>query len=117
MSRAAPSLPASTVWHSCRWRSRSGRVARSPSVSRNRAVASTSMDELTTPKLKRIEYGVEQRLRELRDGGELSGLPGEGAPLPPDPDAGDAWAARHIVGTARVSPVWAELRAEIGERR
>ncbi len=71
------------------------------------------------PKLRRIEYGVEQRLRELRDGGELSGLPGEGAPLPPDPDAdaGDAWAARHIVRTARVRPVWAELRAEIGERR
>jgi len=75
------------------------------------------MDELTTRKLKRIEYGVEQRLRELRDGGELSGLPGEGAPLAPDPDAGDAWAVRHIVRTARVRPVWAELRAEIGERR
>ena len=71
------------------------------------------------PKLRRIEYGVEQRLRELRDGGELSGLPGEGAPLPPDPDAdaGDAWAVRHVVRTARVRPVWAELRAEIGERR
>src|SRR5438093_4205813 len=119
MSRAAPSLPGSTAWHSCRWRSRSRRAGRSPRESRNRSVASTSMDELTAPKLKRIEYGVEQRLRELRDGGELSGLPGEGAPLPPDPDAdaGDAWAARHIVRTARVRPVWAELRAEIGERR
>ena len=77
------------------------------------------MDDLKTPNLRRIEHAVEERLRKLRDGGELSDLPGEGAPLPrdPDADAGDAWAARHIVRTAQVRPVWADLRQEIADRR
>ena len=58
-------------------------------------------------------------MRELRDAGELSGLPGEGRPLPADPDdeAGEAWAARHVVRTAGAQPVWAELRRDITERR
>jgi hypothetical protein len=62
---------------------------------------------------------VEQKIRELRDTGALSGLPGEGAPLPrdPDADAGDAWAARHLSRTARARPAWAELREDIGQRR
>jgi len=39
-----------------------------------------------------METHVEARMRELRDAGELSGLPGEGNPLPADPDddAGEA---------------------------
>jgi DnaJ-like protein len=51
--------------------------------------------------------------------GELSGLEGEGAPLPDDePDRGDgAWAARHIMRNANVAPQWAELRREIDARR
>jgi len=62
---------------------------------------------------------IEQRIREMRDSGELSGLPGEGAPLPVDPDngAGDAWAARHLVRTSRARPEWVVLRQEIEELR
>ena len=63
--------------------------------------------------------GVEARIRELQDAGELSGLPGEGQPLPPDPDddASEAWAARHVVRTSGARPLWAELRRDITERR
>ena len=62
---------------------------------------------------------METRLRELHEAGELSGLPGEGRPLPADPDdtAGDAWAARHIVRTSGARPAWFELRRDITERR
>ena len=62
---------------------------------------------------------TEERLHELHVAGELSGLPGEGSPLPPDPDddAGDAWAARHVMRTAGASPPWADLRREIAEER
>jgi hypothetical protein len=62
---------------------------------------------------------VEARIRELRDAGELSGLPGEGQPLPADPDAraGEAWAARHVVRTSGARPLWTELRRDITERR
>jgi hypothetical protein len=63
--------------------------------------------------------GVEARIRELRDAGELSGLPGEGQPLPPDPDnaASEAWAARHVLRTSGARPLWADLRRDITERR
>jgi hypothetical protein len=63
--------------------------------------------------------GVEARIRELRDAGELSHLPGEGQPLPrdPDDDSKDAWAARHLVRTSGARPVWADLRRDITERR
>jgi hypothetical protein len=62
---------------------------------------------------------MEARIRELRDAGELSGLPGEGQPLPADPDdrAGEAWAARHVVRTSGARPLWTELRRDITERR
>ena len=62
---------------------------------------------------------MEARIRDLRDAGELSGLPGEGQPLPPDPDddAGEAWAGRHILRTSGARPLWTELRREITERR
>jgi DnaJ-like protein len=63
--------------------------------------------------------GVEARIRELLEAGELSGLPGEGQPLPSDPDdvAGEAWAARHLVRTSGARPLWSELRRDITERR
>jgi hypothetical protein len=62
---------------------------------------------------------VEARIRELREAGELSGLPGEGRPLPNDPDdnAGDAWASRHVLRTSGSLPLWSELRRDIAERR
>jgi hypothetical protein len=61
------------------------------------------------------EGSIEKRIREMRDSGELSGLPGEGAPLPhdPDADAGDAWATRHLARTSRARPEWVTLRQEI----
>ena len=63
--------------------------------------------------------GVEARIRELRDAGELSGLPGAGQPLPPDPDdeASDAWASRHVLRSSGARPLWADLRRDITERR
>jgi len=63
--------------------------------------------------------GAEARIRELRDAGELSGLPGEGQRLPPDPDhdARDAWAARHVLRTSGARPLWADLRRDITECR
>jgi hypothetical protein len=62
---------------------------------------------------------VEARIRELRDAGELSGLPGEGQPLPADPDAGAgaAWAARRVLRTSGARPLWSQLRREITDRR
>ena len=69
--------------------------------------------------VKIIEREVEARIRELRDAGELSGLPGEGRPLPPDPDqdAAEAWAARHVLRTSGARPLWADLRRDIVDRR
>ena len=50
--------------------------------------------------------------------GELSKLPGAGAPLvDDDPDAGERWAARHVAKQANVTPEFVELRREIAERR
>ena len=50
--------------------------------------------------------------------GELSQLPGEGAPLvDDDPGAGDHWAARHLARSAQATPEFVELRREIAERR
>ncbi len=62
---------------------------------------------------------METRIRELQDAGELSGLPGEGQPLPADPEdaAGEAWAARHVLRTTGARPLWSELRRDITERR
>jgi hypothetical protein len=55
----------------------------------------------------------------LQEAGELSGLPGEGQPLPSDPDnaSGDAWGARHVLRTSGARPLWSELRRDITERR
>jgi hypothetical protein len=76
-------------------------------------------DEIVDSKVRRLAMGVEGRIRELRDAGELSGLPGEGQPLPPDPDdeVGDAWAGRHVVRASGARPLWADLRRDIAEHR
>jgi len=67
----------------------------------------------------RSDRRVEDALQGLRSSGGLSGLPGEGAPLPPDPDqdAGDAWAARHLTRTSAARPLWLELRSDIAHER
>ena len=77
------------------------------------------MADLGAAKLRRIEQDLERRIREMRDSGALSGLPGEGQPLPADPDseAGDAWAARHVMRTSGARPEWAGLRRDIAGRR
>jgi hypothetical protein len=76
------------------------------------------VDEGPTARLRRLERGVEERLRELADMGELKGLPGEGAPLVvDDPQAGDRWAARHVAKNANLTPEFVALRREIADRR
>ena len=65
-----------------------------------------------------MERRIDEQLRELAEMGELSKLPGEGAPIvDDDPDAGDRWAARHLAKNANLTPEFVELRREIGERR
>lgn len=74
-------------------------------------------DDARTPGLRRIERGVEERIRDLAETGELTGLPGEGAPLQGDADRTDeGWAARHIMRTADAVPEWIDLRKEIDGR-
>lgn len=76
------------------------------------------MDEGPTLRLRRLERRIEEQLRELAEMGELSSVPGEGAPLiDDDPDAGDRWAARHIAKNANLTPEFVELRREIADRR
>lgn len=74
-------------------------------------------DDPRTAGLRRIERGVEERIRELVETGELAGLPGEGAPLRDDDERTDeGWAARHIMRTAAAVPEWVDLRRDIDER-
>lgn len=70
-------------------------------------------------KLRRIDRGVEERLRELAEAGELRGLPGEGRPFPREEDSlvGDRWAAFNLMRTNKVLPPWAQLRVEIDAER
>jgi len=76
------------------------------------------VDDGPGPRLRRIERRIDDRLRELADMGELTKLPGEGAPLvDDDPGAGDRWAARHVAKNANVAPEFVELRREIADRR
>ena len=76
------------------------------------------MDDGPTTRLRRIERRIEEQLRELAEMGELSSVPGEGAPLvDDDPGAGDRWAARHVAKNANVTPEFVELRREIADRR
>jgi hypothetical protein len=76
------------------------------------------VDDSRSPKLRRIEEGVERRINHLMDSGELRGLPGEGAPLRDD-DRGtdDGWAARHVMRQAEAVPAWVDLRKDIEARR
>jgi hypothetical protein len=77
-----------------------------------------SVDDTRSAKLRRIETGVENAIRELVEKGELRGLPGEGRPLPDDdPSLDDGWAARHVMRQADATPGWALLRREIDEER
>ena len=65
-----------------------------------------------------MELRIDEQLRELADMGELSKLPGEGAPIvDDDPDAGERWAARHLARNANLTPEFVELRREIAVRR
>ncbi|HEV8669172.1 MAG TPA: DnaJ family domain-containing protein [Candidatus Limnocylindria bacterium] len=76
------------------------------------------MDDGAMERLRRRERHVDEHLRELAEMGELSRLPGEGAPLvDDDPDAGERWAARHIAKNANLTPEFVELRREIADRR
>lgn len=76
------------------------------------------MDDTRSEKLRRIEAGVENALRELVEKGELRGLPDEGRPLPDDdPVQDDGWAARHVMRQSRATPEWALLRREIDDGR
>jgi hypothetical protein len=69
-------------------------------------------------RLRRIERRIDDQIRGLAEMGELSKLPGEGAPLvDDDPGAGDRWAARHVAKNANVTPEFVELRREIADRR
>src|SRR3989442_15806568 len=76
------------------------------------------MDDVADARLRRRERRIDEQLRELAAMGELSKLPGEGAPLvDDDPGAGDGWAARHIAKNANITPEFVELRREIADRR
>src|SRR3989442_10963518 len=76
------------------------------------------MDDAADARLRRRERRIDDQLRELAAMGELSKLPGEGAPLVDDDrGAGEGWAARHIAKNANVTPEFVELRREIADRR
>ncbi len=75
------------------------------------------MDDPRPPKPRRTERGVEERLRELAESGDLRDLPGQGAPFPRDNDGPDeTWAARHILRNAGAVPEWVDLRKDIDRR-
>lgn len=75
--------------------------------------------DATTPGLRRVERAVDRQIREAIEAGELSGLEGEGLPLPRDDDAfvGDRWAATRVMRNAQVLPEWLALRREIEAER
>jgi len=76
------------------------------------------VDDGPAARLRRRERRIDEQLRELAEMGELSKLPGEGAPiLDDDPDAGERWAARHLAKNANLTPEFVELRREIASRR
>jgi len=76
------------------------------------------VDDGPAARLRSRERRIDERLRELAEIGELSKLPGEGAPLiDDDPDAGERWAARHLARNADLTPEFVELRREIAGRR
>lgn len=72
-----------------------------------------------SPRLRRIERGIEERLERMAREGELSGLRGEGRPFEDlgDDAAGDRWAAFRLMSNNAVLPGWAQLRREIEAER
>jgi len=76
------------------------------------------VDDGPDARLRRREHRIDEQLRELAEMGELTKLPGEGAPLVDDDrNAGDRWAARHVAKQANLTPEFVELRREIADRR
>jgi len=76
------------------------------------------LDDGPDARLRRREHRIDEQLRDLAEMGELTKLPGEGAPLvDDDPNAGERWAARHVAKNANVTPEFVELRREIADRR
>jgi hypothetical protein len=70
-----------------------------------------------SPKLRKIERDVEERIQDIQRAGALRGLPGEGTRLPSDDDGpADSWAARRLMRNAGASPEWVDLRKEIESR-
>src|SRR5690349_6551993 len=82
-------------------------------------VRPTRPEDEALERLRRIERAIDEQLRETAERGDLSGLPGEGAPLPPDADqdAGERWAAAHVLRNANAVPEWVDLRREIDTAR
>lgn len=77
-----------------------------------------SVDDGPDARLRQREHRIDEQLRELAEMGELTKLPGEGAPLVDDDrNAGDRWAARHVAKQANLTPEFVELRREIADRR
>ncbi len=75
------------------------------------------MDDAPDARLRRREHRIDEQLRDLAEMGELTKLPGEGAPLvDDDPNAGEQWAARHVAKNANVRPEFVEFRREIADR-
>ena len=64
-------------------------------------------------RLRRVERSVEERLRRMSEAGDLTGLPGEGRPLPLEGADGPQWAAFHLMRNNRLLPHWAQMRKEI----
>jgi len=76
------------------------------------------VDDGPDARLRQREHRIDEQLRELAEMGELTKLPGEGAPLVDDDrNAGDRWAARHVAKQANLTPEFVELRREIADRR
>jgi hypothetical protein len=76
------------------------------------------VDDGPAARLRHRERRIDEQLRELAEMGELSKLPGQGAPLvDDDPEAGERWAARHLAKNANLTPEFVELRREIAGRR
>ena len=72
-------------------------------------------DDWRSPKLRRIQRGVDERLERLAEEGALSGLPGEGRRIDPRELAGDdeRWAAFRLMKNNHVRPAWSDARDEI----
>jgi len=76
------------------------------------------VDDGPDARLRRREHRIDEQLRDPAELGELTKLPGEGAPLvDDDPNAGERWAARHVAKNANFRPEFVELRHEIADRR